>query len=63
MIFLFREIGKLGFCDYEIKICKFLEEFNWVENILYLDLLLIFKFVLKLDSLYWDYIYLSLEGN
>ena len=60
---LLREIGKPGPRDYEIKTRKLLEEFNRAENILYLDLLPIFKSVLKPDSLYRDHIHLSPEGN
>lgn len=60
---LLREVGELGPRDYEIKTRKLLEEFNQAENILYLDLLPIFKSVLEPDSLYRDHIHLSPEGN
>ena len=60
---LLREVGELGPRDYEIKTRKLLEEFNQAENILYLDLLPIFKSVLNPYSLYRDHIHLSPEGN
>ncbi|MDE5094988.1 MAG: SGNH/GDSL hydrolase family protein [Trichodesmium sp. St11_bin5] len=60
---LLREVGKPGPRDYEIKTRKLLEEFNQAENILYLDLLPIFKSVLEPDSLYRDNIHLSIKGT
>ncbi|NET13865.1 MAG: SGNH/GDSL hydrolase family protein, partial [Okeania sp. SIO1H6] len=47
----------------EIKTRKRLEKFTQAENILYLDLLPIFKSVSEPDSLYRDHIHLSPEGN
>ncbi|NEQ76749.1 MAG: SGNH/GDSL hydrolase family protein [Okeania sp. SIO2C9] len=60
---LLREVGEPGPRDYEIKTRKRLEEFTQAENILYLDLLPIFKSVSEPDSLYRDHIHLSPEGN
>ncbi|NES93437.1 SGNH/GDSL hydrolase family protein [Okeania sp. SIO2B9] len=60
---LLREVGEPGPRDYEIKTRKRLEEFTQAENILYLDLLPIFKSVSESDSLYRDHIHLSPEGN
>ncbi|MCL2931216.1 MAG: SGNH/GDSL hydrolase family protein [Trichodesmium sp. MAG_R03] len=60
---LLREVGEPGPRDYEMKTRKLLEEFNQTENILYLNLLPIFKSVLEPDSLYRDHIHLSPEGN
>ncbi|MDY7004976.1 MAG: SGNH/GDSL hydrolase family protein [Cyanobacteriota bacterium] len=60
---LLREVGEPGPRDYEIKTRKRLEEFTQAENILYLDLLPIFKSVSAPDSLYRDHIHLSPEGN
>lgn len=60
---LLREVGEPGPRDYEIKTRKRLAEFTEAENILYLDLLPIFKSVSESDSLYRDHIHLSPEGN
>lgn len=60
---LIREVGEPGPRDYEIKTRKRLEEFTQAENILYLDLLPIFKSVSEPGSLYRDHIHLSPEGN
>ncbi|NET41164.1 SGNH/GDSL hydrolase family protein [Okeania sp. SIO2B3] len=60
---LLREVSEPGPRDYEIKTRKRLEEFTQAENILYLDLLPIFKSVSEPDSLYRDHIHLSPEGN
>ena len=60
---LLREVSESGPRDYEIKTRKRLEEFTHTENILYLDLLPIFKSVSESASLYRDHIHLSPEGN
>ncbi|NEO55503.1 MAG: SGNH/GDSL hydrolase family protein [Okeania sp. SIO3B5] len=60
---LLREVDEPGPRDYEIKTRKRLEEFTQAENILFLDLLPIFKSVSEPDSLYRDHIHLSPEGN
>lgn len=60
---LLREVSKSGPRDYEIQTRKRLEEFTQAENILYLDLLPIFKSVSEPASLYRDHIHLSPEGN
>jgi len=60
---LLREVSESGPRDYEIKTRKRLEEFTHTENILYLDLLPIFKSVSEPASLYRDHIHLSPEGN
>ncbi|MGK7919691.1 MAG: SGNH/GDSL hydrolase family protein [Trichodesmium sp.] len=60
---LLREVSEPSPRDYEIKSRKRLEEFTQAENILYIDLLPIFKSVSEPSSLYRDHIHLSPEGN
>ncbi|MEB3339524.1 SGNH/GDSL hydrolase family protein [Okeania sp.] len=60
---LLREFGEPGSRDHEVKARQRLKNFIQDENIQYLDLLPIFKSVLKSNSLYRDHIHLSPEGN
>ncbi|MGD1705082.1 SGNH/GDSL hydrolase family protein [Dapis sp. BLCC M229] len=60
---LLREVGESGPRDYEIKTRERLDNFTLAENIIYLDLLPIFKSVSEPANLYRDHIHLSPEGN
>ncbi|MGD1806439.1 SGNH/GDSL hydrolase family protein [Dapis sp. BLCC M126] len=60
---LLREIGEPGPRDYEIKTRQRLDNFTLTENIIYLDLLPIFKSMSEPANLYRDHIHLSPEGN
>ncbi|MGD1717017.1 SGNH/GDSL hydrolase family protein [Dapis sp. BLCC M172] len=60
---LLREVGEPGPRDYEIKTRERLDNFTVAENIIYLDLLPIFKSVSEPANLYRDHIHLSPEGN
>ncbi|MEM1170024.1 MAG: SGNH/GDSL hydrolase family protein [Cyanobacteria bacterium P01_H01_bin.35] len=60
---LIREVGQPGPRDYEIKTRQRLNDFTLAENIIYLDLLPIFKSVSEPANLYRDHIHLSPEGN
>lgn len=60
---LLREVSESGPRDYEIKTRQRLKEFSQTENILYIDLLPIFKSALEPASLYRDHIHLSHEGH
>ncbi|NES01865.1 MAG: SGNH/GDSL hydrolase family protein [Okeania sp. SIO2F4] len=60
---LLREVGEPGPRDYEIKTRERLDNFTLTENIIYLDLLPIFKSVSEPANLYRDHIHLSPEGN
>ncbi|OZH55191.1 lipolytic protein G-D-S-L family, partial [Hydrocoleum sp. CS-953] len=56
---LLREVGEPGPRDYEIKTRERLDNFTVAENIIYLDLLPIFKSVSEPANLYRDHIHLS----
>ncbi len=60
---LLREVGEPGPRDYEIKTRQRLDNFTLAGNIIYLDLLPIFKSVSEPANLYRDHIHLSPEGN
>ncbi len=60
---LLREVGQPGPRDYEIKTRQRLDNFTLAGNIIYLDLLPIFKSVSEPANLYRDHIHLSPEGN
>lgn len=60
---LLREVREPGPRDYEIKTRQRLDNFTLAENIIYLDLLPIFKSVSEPANLYRDHIHLSPEGN
>jgi len=60
---LLREIGNPGPRDYEIKERQRLTEFTRSKQIVYLDFLPVFNSADRPESLFWDHIHLSYEGN